>query len=618
MNILESIHTNAELRSLTPGEIPALCSQIREELIEKVSGTGGHLASSLGAVEITVALHRVYDPYKDRILFDVGHQAYVHKMLTGRREKFDTLRQLGGISGFPRPDESAADPFIAGHASDSVSVAVGMARARTLLGEDYDVVAVVGDGSMTGGLCFEGLSDVGESGEAIVIILNDNGMSINKSVGGIARLLSRARTRPGYVKFKMAYRRVMQHLPGLHAWLHKLKEGLKKRLLPRGGIFDDLGFEYLGPVDGHDEAAMEEALRWARDRRAPVLIHAVTVKGKGYAPAEASPELYHGVDVFDPARGVKPCAAEDFSARFGSTVTSLAEKDQRVCAVTAAMERGTGLEQFAERFPERFFELGIVEEHAAAMCAGLARQGMRPVFAVYSTFLQRSYDILIEDIALTGEHVVLAVDRAGIVGRDGATHQGSFDLAYLSSVPGMKLYAPSSFAELGSMLSVALEEETGPVALRYPRGCEGRYREDRSREAASVLRTGEDLTIVCHGISVNDVLDAADELSGRGISVQVVKINRILPLDTRECLESLRITGRMISVEEACRTGSVGSQVLAAAAAAGVPLRRVRQLDLGDGVVPHGAPHQLRRVLGMDAAGIVRAAMEVMDEKDPA
>lgn len=618
MNILDSINNNDDLRAVRAEDIPRLCGEIRSFLIDSVSKTGGHLASGLGAVELTVALHRVYDPYKDRILFDVGHQAYVHKLLTGRKNRFSTLRRFNGLSGFPNPAESEADPFTAGHASDSVSVAMGMARARTLRGEDYDVVAVIGDGSMTGGLCFEGLSDAGESGEPIVIILNDNGMSINKSVGGISQLLSRARLRPGYVRFKKAYRRMMRNLPGLYFRLHRLKEKVKKDLLPQGGIFTDLGFEYLGPIDGHDEAALESALRWARRQKGPVLIHAVTVKGKGYAPAEAFPELYHGVGAFDPAEGVSAQAEEeDFSSRFGRSAVRLAEKDPAICAVTAAMERGTGLECFSSRFPDRFIELGIVEEHAAAMCAGMARQGMRPIFAVYSSFLQRSFDMLIEDIGLTCEHVVLAVDRAGIVGRDGITHQGSFDIAYLSAVPGMTLYAPSSYAELDFMLETALEKENGPVALRYPRGREGAYRSCCGDAPSTLLREGDDVTIVCHGITINAAIEAAQQLEAEGIGAEIVKINRILPADHTLCLASLRKTGRLLSVEEACRFGSVGTSLLSAASEAGVPLRGCALLDLGSGVVRHGSPEQLRRELGLDAEGICKAARGLMNEKDP-
>lgn len=614
MNILEKIKTNEDLRALPAKDVPALCSEIRSILVDGVSRTGGHLAANLGAVELTVAIHRVYDPFRDRILFDVGHQAYVHKILTGRMDRFDKLRCLDGLAGFPKPEESEADPFAAGHASDAVSLAMGMARARTLTGGDYDVVAVVGDGAMTGGMCFEGLSDAGGSDEPLVVILNDNGMSINESVGGVSSMLRRARMKPGYIRFKQAYRKAMKRLPWLYLATHRIKEKIKNHLLPPN-VFDDLGFYYIGPVDGHDEARLEKALLWARELREPVLLHVVTVKGKGYAPAEELPQLYHGVDVFDPSVGVVPKAADDFSACFGRTAVRLAERDGRVCAVTAAMESGTGLETFAARFPDRFFELGIVEEHASAMCAGMAKQGMKPIFAVYSTFLQRSYDMLLENVGLMGLHVVFAVDRAGLVGKDGATHHGTFDVAFLSSVPGMTIYAPASYAELDSMLEIALEEETGPTALRYPRGGEGAYREDHSREAATRLREGGDITIVCHGILTNAALAAADILSHEGVAADVVKINRILPLPEELLLASLRKTGRLLAVEDVCREGSVGSHALALAAENGVALSGVRRLDLGDGVVSHGDVAALQHRLGLDAEGICRAARELLHEK---
>ena len=616
-SLLYSINSNADLRAVPERDIPELCRDIREFLVENVSHTGGHLASNLGSVELTVALHRVYDPMKDRILFDVGHQSYVHKILTGRRDSFDTLRQLDGISGFPKPCESNADPFLAGHASDSVSLAAGMARARTLIHGSYDVVAVVGDGAMTGGMCYEGLSDLGASREAAVVVLNDNGMSINENVGGVARLLRRARTRPGYLRFKRTYRRVMKKHPHAYEELHRLKERIKARLLP-SGIFDDLGFYYIGPVDGHDEKALEMTLRWAKDLRRPVVVHAVTVKGKGYAPAEEKPQIYHGVTPFDPDAGITEQPAADFSAVFGASAVALAEKVPTVCAVTAAMEHGTGLSEFARRFPNRYFELGIAEEHAAAMCAGMAKQGLTPIFAVYSTFLQRSYDMLIENIGLMGLHVVLAVDRAGLVGHDGVTHQGSFDIAYLGSVPNMTVYAPASYRELDSMLSIAVREKSGPVALRYPRGGEGEYTDDHSREDSTLLRSGDDITIVTYGISVNAALSAADRLSDDGIRAEVIKLNRLLPLAPETVRESLRKTGRFIMVEEACRSGSLGTLLLSDAAVNGVLLRGARLLDLGRGVVPHGSVSQLQHCLHLDAEGVVAAAKEIMCEKDPA
>ncbi len=579
--LLYRINSNADLRAVPERDIPELCRDIREFLVENVSHTGGHLASNLGSVELTVALHRVYDPMKDRILFDVGHQSYVHKILTGRRDSFDTLRQLDGVSGFPKPCESNADPFLAGHASDSVSLAAGMARARTLMH------------------------------------LNDNGMSINENVGGVARLLRRARTRPGYLRFKRTYRRVMKKHPHAYEELHRLKERIKARLLP-SGIFDDLGFYYIGPVDGHDEKALETTLRWAKDLHRPVVVHVVTVKGKGYAPAEADPQTYHGVNPFDWKTGVTTVPANDFSAAFGASAIALAEKDPTVCAVTAAMEHGTGLSEFARRFPNRYFELGIAEEHAAAMCAGMAKQGLTPIFAVYSTFLQRSYDMLIENIGLMGLHVVLAVDRAGLVGRDGVTHQGSFDIAYLGSVPNMTVYAPASFCELDSMLSIAVREKSGPVALRYPRGGEGAYTDDHSREDSTVLRSGGDVTIVTYGISVNAALAAAETLSADGIRAEVIKLNRLLPLAPETVRESLRKTGRFIMAEEACRSGSLGTLLLADAAANGISLRGARLLDLSSGVIKHASVRELQHCLHLDADGIAAAAKEILHEKDPA
>lgn len=615
--LLYNINSNADLRAVPERDIPELCREIRDFLVDKVSRTGGHLASNLGSVELTVALHRVYDPMKDRILFDVGHQSYVHKILTGRRDSFDTLRQIDGISGFPKPCESNADPFLAGHASDSVSLAAGMARARTLMHGQYDVVAIVGDGAMTGGTCYEGLSDLGASREAAVVVLNDNGMSINENVGGVARLLRRARTRPGYLQFKRVYRRVMKRYPHAYDELHRLKERMKACILP-SGIFDDLGFYYIGPVDGHDEKALETTLRWARDLRRPVVVHVVTLKGKGYAPAETDPQSYHGVGSFDPEHGINGEPPKDFSAQFGASVAALAEKDSTVCAVTAAMEHGTGLSSFARQFPQRYFELGIAEEHAAAMCAGMAKQGLTPIFAVYSTFLQRSYDMLIENIGLMGLHVVLAVDRAGLVGQDGVTHQGAFDVAYLGTVPNLTLYAPASFRELDSMLSIAVREKTGPVALRYPRGGEGEYTEDHSREDTTVLQEGGDVTIVTYGITVNAALSAAAMLSESGIEAEIIKLNRLLPLAPELVRQSLRKTGCFVMAEEACRSGSIGALLLADAAENEIAIRRARRLDLGSGVVKHGAVDALQHRLHLDAEGIAAAAKEIVHEKNPA
>ena len=585
-----------------------LCEEIRAFLVSSVSKTGGHLASNLGTVELTVALHRVYDTARDRIVFDVGHQSYTHKILTGRREAFSTLRQYGGISGFPKPYEAPDDAFIAGHASNSVSVALGMAHARTISGGDYDVCAVIGDGAMTGGLSFEGLSNAAQSGEPMVVILNDNNMSIAENVGGAAKMLQSMRVKPGYLNFKRRYRKIFLHLPLLYRFNHAIKEWVKSHLIP-DDVFSEMGFYHLGPVDGHDVRMLENVIRWARDMHAPVLIHVLTKKGKGCPYAESDPERYHGVGPFDPLTGALTPEGESFSSRFGDALCRFAETDEKLTAITAAMSGGTGLEGFAARFPTRFFDIGIAEEHATAMAAGMAKQGLLPVFAVYSSFLQRSFDMLIHDISLQQLHAVFAVDRAGLVGRDGETHQGSFDVSYLSAVPGMTIYSPASFAELDSMLALALYSCVGPVAIRYPRGGEGRYRDCRS-EAESILLEGGDVTIVSYGVMINEAIEAAERLKAEGISAELIKLGRIRPNSFSTVQASVQKTRRLIVVEDVCDFGCVGGQILASLAG-GTGEISVRLLNLGDGIVTHGNVDELRRVCGIDAEAVVKNAKEL-------
>ena len=603
------------LRDMSEEELSSLCAEIRSFLVETVSHTGGHLASNLGAVELTVSLHRVYDTAKDRLVFDVGHQCYVHKILTGRAAGFENFRELGGMSGFPKPHESVHDAFIAGHASNSVSVALGMARARTALGADYDVVAVIGDGALNGGMSFEGLSDAGHSGEALVIVLNDNGMSISRGVGGLADMLSKMRTRPEYINFKRWYRKVFAaRVPWLYRLTHRVKRWIKERVIPEN-IFDDLGFEYIGPVDGHDIEKTETALRWAKNQKRPCLVHVITKKGQGYLPAEKTPEIFHGIGAFDKESGEPLATEEDFSAVFGKTMLELAGEDARVVAITAAMREGTGLVDFQKAYPKRFFDVGIAEEHAAAMAGGMAAQGLIPVFAVYSSFLQRSYDMLIHDISLMNLHVVLAVDRAGIVGKDGQTHQGSFDVAFLSSVPGMTIYAPASFEELKTMLRRAVLEETGPVAVRYPRGGE-RFSENTAARHTAVLREGSDVTVASYGAETACALEAADILAENGISAEVIKLNRLMPLDLTPIEASVRKTGALLVAEDVCQPGCVGEKLLAALTEAGAAPRCVRLLNLGGGILENGAPDDLRKMTGLDGSGIAAGAMEIANGKD--
>lgn len=612
MSILENISCSEDVKKLPEGSLEALCGEIRSFLIENVSKTGGHLASNLGAVELTVALHRVYDSAKDRIVFDVGHQSYVHKILTGRREAFSTLRQYGGISGFPKPCEAVDDAFVAGHASNSVSVALGMAKARTLQGQAYSVAAVIGDGAMTGGLAYEGLTNAAASGEPMVVILNDNNMSIDPNVGGTASLLQRMRVRPGYFEFKRFYREAFSHAPGLYHFNHNVKEWVKSRVLP-DNMLSALGMEYMGPVDGHNIRQLECVLRWAKEMQKPVLVHVLTKKGKGCPYAEAHPELYHGVGPFDPVTGEILKSGACFSEVFGENLCAMAERDKKIVAITAAMASGTGLDQFARRFPGRFVDAGIAEGHAVAFAAGMAKQGMTPVFAVYSSFLQRGFDMMIHDVSLQGLHVVFGVDRAGIVGSDGETHHGIFDLSYLGTVPGMQILCPASYAELREQMEMAISEMQGPVALRYPRGGEGEY-QTASREEEQLIREGSDVTIVCCGVMVNEALAAARILENRGISAEIVKINLITQRDYPVTLASLQKTGRLIAAEEVCAAGCLGSRILSQACEKRIPFQAARLLNLGKGIVAHGDRKLLMRDAGIDAESIASAAAELCEQ----
>ena len=615
--ILETIHSPADVKALPESQLKPLCAELREFLVQSVSRTGGHLASNLGVVELTVAIHRVFDTASDRLVFDVGHQCYVHKALTGRRELFSTLRQFGGLSGFPKPRESVHDAFIAGHASNSVSVALGMARARTLCHGDYSVLALIGDGALTGGLAYEGLNNAGASGEPLIVILNDNGMSINPNVGAVPTHLGRLRTKPAYYHFKKWYRGLFGAHPtenGLYRLSHRVKSSLKKALWPGSTLFEDMGFTYLGPIDGHDLDRLIHVLEWARELDGPVLVHVNTVKGKGYPFAEQNPDRFHGVGPFDPETGLaKKAAGEDFSTVFGNTLSACAAEDRRICAVTAAMADGTGLAGFAREFPDRFFDVGIAEGHAVAMAAGLAKEGMIPAFAVYSSFLQRGYDMLIHDVALQNLHVVLGVDRAGLVGADGETHHGCFDVTYLSQIPGFTVLCPSNFQELRHMVRQAVFELTGPVAVRYPRGGEGQFREDASGPAAVCLRQGGTVALAGYGMMVNHLLEAADLLAQQGVQARVVKLNRISPLDYETLKEPLAGTEILLVAEDSFGAGCLGQRVTSILTEGGHPFRRVILKNLGKTFAPEGTVAQLEHSFGLDALGIVSAVMEEID-----
>ena len=617
MSIIEKVNSSEDIKKLSREELETLCAELRRFEVDCISRTGGHLASNLGTVELTVALHRVYDTTKDRLVFDVGHQCYTHKIITGRRDSFPTLRQHDGISGFPKPNEAPDDAFIAGHASASVSAAVGMAKARTLQHADYDVVALIGDGALTGGLSYEGLCNAASSGEPLVIILNDNNMSISENVGGTARLLQSLRIKPGYINFKKWFRSASARTRWAYDIAHNSKEWLKSRVLP-SNVFSDMGLYYLGPVDGHDLEQLENAIRLAKDLQKPVLLHVLTKKGKGCPYAEAHPDKYHGVGTFNPNTGELSPVGVTFSDKMGEYLCQYAERDPRIVAITAAMAGGTGTECFQNKYPDRFFDVGIAEGHAVTMAAAMAKQGLVPVFAVYSSFLQRGVDMLIHDLALQKLHAVLCVDRAGLVGSDGETHQGLFDISYLGMVPGMTVLCPANYAELREMLGHALHNISGPAAVRYPRGGEGRWR-DCAVSAESVVREGADLTIVCYGTMVNEALDAADSLSALGVSTEIVKLGIVFPNDYTGVLSSLRKTGRLLMAEEVCAAGCVGERILSACAENGLSLQGAKLLNLGDGVIPHGTVAELRRDYGIDARAITRTALalcgrETVDE----
>ena len=646
MSILDNIESPSDVKALPPEDLDALCSELRDFLVQSVSKTGGHLASNLGVVELTVAIHKAFDTTKDRLVFDIGHQCYVHKILTGRKSGFGTLRKMDGLSGFPKPSESVHDAFIAGHASSSISIALGMARARTMSRSEYSVVAVIGDGALTGGLAFEGLSNAGESGERVVIVLNDNGMSITNNVGGMARYLSRQRMKPSYATFKKRYRRFMEILPGgrlIYRFTHSVKTMIKEAIL-NCSMFEEMGLQYSGPIDGHDIKRITEALEWAKRQNEPTVIHVLTQKGRGYKFAEQSPEEYHGVDPFNYITGVKENREKTFSSVFGDELLKLAGLDLRICAITASMTAGTGLNGFAARYPERFFDVGIAEGHAVAMAAGLASRGAIPVFAVYSTFLQRSFDMLIHDVAISGLHIIFAVDRAGLVPHDGETHQGVFDAAFLPSIPGMTVLSPANYAELRDMLRFAANSIDGPVAVRYPRGGEGAYK-DGGADALKCVREGKDFTLVTYGININTAIEAAEILAGEDISIEILKLGCISPVKIGPIAESVTKTGGLLVLEECVGRGSLGESIAATLAqdekTQGSRIERTPRrsrasgsaesaekksfkspksvilLNTGENFAPCGEIEELRKFCGIDAESVCGAIRAEMRNRNP-
>ncbi|MDP2871310.1 MAG: 1-deoxy-D-xylulose-5-phosphate synthase [Bacillota bacterium] len=612
-----------DLRKMSRAELAGLAARIRERLVAVVAANGGHLAANLGVVELTIALHRAFDSPDDKIVWDVGHQAYVHKLLTGRWEAFATLRRLGGLAGFPRRSESVHDVFETGHASTSVSAALGLAKARDLSGQRQHVVAVIGDGAMTGGMALEAINHAGQARTALVIVLNDNSMSIARSVGGLASYLARVRTHPLYSRTKEDLKEVLNRIPGgpgLATALGRFRTSLKYLLIP-GVFFEELGLTYLGPVDGHNLDQLQQAFAQAKSIAGPVLVHCLTRKGRGYRPAEYAPNVYHGIGPFDPDTGLTPAPKSteppSYSDVFGRHLTSLASGDRRICAITAAMPEGTGLTPFVSAYPGRVFDVGIAEQHAVTLAAGLAAGGQRPVAAIYSTFLQRAYDQVLHDVCLQGLPVVLALDRAGIVGEDGPTHHGLYDLAYLRPMPGMVIAVPRDGPTLEALLGLGLQH-SGPYAMRYPRGRVPAEPLPLCREAVALgrgqlLRDGEAAAICAVGPLVYEAMAAAQTLAGEGIEVSVVDARFVKPLDAALLVEQARRTGHVLTLEEGVAAGGFGSAVLELLSSRpDLGAVKTRILGLPDAPVTHGPASRLRQMHGLDAAGIAAAVRELV------
>ncbi len=616
-NLLDKLDSK-KLNEFTQKEREELCQNLRDFVIDKVSVTGGHLASNLGVVEITVAMHTVFDSAKDRFIFDVGHQSYIHKILTGRKDDFNSLRSFGGLSGFTKPSESHHDAFISGHASTSVSVGLGMARARTLKKEDYTVVSVIGDGALTGGMAYEALCDAGHSKEPLIVILNDNEMSITRNVGAISTHLAKLRLKPRYLNFKKYTKKVLFKIPGgkgIYKFLTSTKSAIKSAVLP-ASLFEQVGFKYLGPVDGHDLKSVTELLVLAKSLECPVLIHLMTQKGRGYSYSEERPENYHGVSTFDVDTGKSnKKSSQTFSDIFGEQMMNFAEEDDAICAVTAAMQSGTGLSNFANTYENRFFDVGIAEEHAVAMSAAMAKQGLKPVCTLYSSFLQRAYDQLVHDVAIDNINLTIAVDRAGIVGEDGETHNGVFDVGFVRTIPNFTVLCPSSFEELRSMLKISLYEKNSPVVVRYPRGGQGLYTADNSHETCTLLEQGKDITIVSYGIMINNALEVFKIFSAKNIFCDIIKINDITNKDEYMDIiqKSLKKTGKLVVIEDVVEFGSVGTTILSECQKRNFAPFKSLLVNVGDRFLPHGALNKVYEYCNIDAISIVKHVTEALN-----
>ena len=617
--MLDKYNEPQDIRNMSLEELDKLSLEIREFLIEKVSKNGGHLAPNLGVVELTLSLYNVFDFSKDRVIWDVGHQAYVHKILTGRKDRFDTLRKFGGLSGFPKREESEYDMFDTGHSSTSISAAIGMARARDIQNKSHEVIAVIGDGALTGGMALEALNDLGYSKTNVIIVLNDNQMSIEKNVGGMSTYLSKIRVDPKYNKFRDDVDFILRKIPnigeGMAKSIEKVKGGIKQMLVP-GMLFEDMGIKYLGPIDGHNIKELSKVMSKAKGIKGPVLIHVITKKGKGYEFAEKNPGKFHGVGPFDLNSG--ECFSEgikSYSSAFSDAIQNVAEKDNNVVAITAAMRDGTGLKAFSEKYPKRFFDIGIAEEHAVTLAAGMAKEGLRPVFAVYSTFLQRAYDQILHDVCIQKLPVIFAIDRAGLVGEDGETHQGIFDLSYLSHMPNMTILCPKCTCELSTMMEWAIKQNY-PIAIRYPRGGDNIKVDIKPIKKITLgkweeLSEGDEITIVATGKMVQQSILAQEKLKKMGINVGVVNACFVKPIDEDMLLKLMGRKQKILTIEENIIHGGLGSSILEYTNSMNYD-NKITCLGFKDQFVPHGTVDILYKLHKLDVAGIVESVIKIV------
>ena len=612
--ILEKINKPEDIKNLDKKEKKLLASEVRELVLNTVSKNGGHLASNLGIVELTIALLSCTDLPKDKIIWDVGHQSYPYKILTDRKDRIYTLRKQNGIAGFPRTSESIYDSFDTGHSSTSISVALGMARARDLKKENKRVIAVIGDGALTGGMAMEALNDAGISKTNLIVVLNDNGMSISRNTGGMSRFLSKLRTKKGYLKSNSRIKNAVNKVPYLGPktvrFIGKTKTMIKNLVIPKM-YFENIGFTYLGPVDGHNIEDLEDIIRSAENLNGPVLIHALTIKGKGYFPAEKEPNKYHATSSFDIKVGKKEKKTDDYSSIMGKTLVKLAKKDKNIVAITAAMEEGTGLTEFKEKYKNRFFDTEIAEQHALTMAAGMAKEGLKPVVPIYSSFLQRGYDQIVHDICMQNLPVVICVDRAGIVGRDGETHQGLLDLSFLNTIPNMNIMAPKNYEELSLMLEFSLKQNK-PFAIRYPRGTESTYKFNQSKKIefgkGELIKEGNDITIVAIGNMVSKAMEVAHLLKNDNISTEVINARFAKPIDISLIEKSFKKTKKLVTIEDNNINGGFGQSIKANINTQG----KIINLGYPDKFIKHGAPEEIEKQYGLDIETIYKRIKKEM------